>query len=55
MCDNDDFEAILSISYLIEDVKRVLNELPAFSCVVEWRKQLKGVLNDFTFMNVLIY
>ena len=53
-CD-DDSEALLSISYLTKDVKRVLNDLPAFSSVVQWGKQLKGVLNDFTFINLLIY
>lgn len=55
VCDDDDSEAILSISYLTEDVKRILNDLPAFSSVVQWGKQLKGVLSDFTFMNLLIY
>ena len=55
MCDDDDSEALLSISYLTKDVKRVFNDLPAFSSVVQWGKQLKGVLNDFTFMNLLIY
>ena len=55
VCDDDDSEALLSISYLTKDVKRVLNDLPAFSSVVQWGKQLKGVLNDFTFMNLLIY
>ena len=28
---------------------------PPFSSVTQWSKTLKGVLNDFTFMNLLIY
>ena len=48
-CDDDDSEALLSISYLTKDVKRVLNDLSAFLSVVQWGKQLKGVLNDFTY------
>ena len=45
----------LSISYLTKDVKRVLNDLPAFSIIVQRGKQLKDVLNDFTFMNLLVH
>ena len=36
-------------------MKRVLNDLPAFSSIVQRGKNLKGVLNDFNFMNLLIY
>ena len=36
-------------------MKRVLNDLPAFSTIVQWGKHLRGVLNDFDFMNLLIY
>ena len=53
--DADDSEAILSISYIIDKVKQVLRVLPEFSSVVEWGKQLDGILEDFTFMNLLIY
>ena len=53
--DDDDSEVLLSISYLMEDIKWVLNGLPTFSIVMQWGKQLKGVLKDFTFMNLLIY
>ena len=45
VCDDNNSESLLSISYLTEDVKRVLNDLPAFSSVVQWGKQLKGVLD----------
>ena len=55
VCNDDDSEALLSISYLTEDMKRVLIDFPAFSSVVQWGKQLKDILNDFTFMNLLIY
>ena len=49
------WSTFLSISYLTKDVKCVLNDLPTFSIIVQWGKQLKDVLNDFTFMNLLIY
>ena len=45
----------MRISNQTEDVKCILNDLPAFSSVVQWKKQLKGGVNDFTFMNLLIY
>lgn len=52
---DDDCEASLSISYITEDVKRILRGLPGFSSVVDWEKRLNGILKDFTFMNLLIY
>ena len=52
---DDDCEASLAISYITEDVKRVLKGLSRFAGVVEWGKRLNGVLRDFTFMNLLIY
>ena len=45
----------VAISYLTDEVKRILSLLPPFSSVTQWSKTLKGVLNDFTFMNLLIY
>ena len=36
-------------------MKHVLNDLPVFSSIGQWVKHLKGVLNDFTFMKLLIY
>ena len=45
----------IEISYITDSVRTVLQQLPPFSCVTEWKKELKGVLNDFTFMNLLIY
>ena len=53
--DGDDDCETLAISYITEDVKRVLRRLPGFSSVVDWEKRLVGVLKDFTFMNLLIY
>ena len=50
--DDDDCEANLAISYITEDVKRVLKGLPRFASVVEWGKRLNGVLKNFTFMNL---
>ena len=52
--DNDD-DPTVAISYLTNDVKCVLKDLPPFSSVTEWSKNLNGVLRDFTFMNLLIY
>ena len=43
------------LSYLTEEVKRILSLLPPFSSVTHWIKTLNGVLNDFTFMNLLVY
>ena len=45
----------VTISYLTEEVKRILGWLPPFLRVTQWTKTLKGVLADFTFMNLLIY
>ena len=54
--DNEaDSEASLSISYITEEIKQVLCKLPAFSDVVQWGKQIDGILNDFTLINVIIY
>jgi len=43
------------ITYLTEKVKSVLGALPPFSSVADWSKSLDGILNDFTFMNLLVY
>ena len=45
----------IALSYLTDEVKRILNLLPSFSSVTHWTKTLRGVLNDFTFMNLIIY
>ena len=52
---DDDCEASLAISCIIDKVKHILKGLPRFASVVECDKQLNGVLKDFTFMNLLIY
>ena len=46
---------IVGISYITDEVKSVLEDLPAFSSIKDWSKKLSGVLKDFTFMNLLIY
>ena len=51
----DDETDFSGISYVTLEVREVLRRLPAFSSVKEWSKKLKGVLKDFTFMNLLIY
>ena len=45
----------VSISYLTDEVKRILSELPPFSRVTQWSKILKGVLKEFICMNLLLY
>ena len=46
---------LCSISYLTDDTKKVIRELPPFTTVTTWSKKLLGVLTEFTFMNLLIY
>lgn len=46
---------VTEISYITDEVKDVLRKLPAFESVTDWKKDLRGVLTDFTFMNLLIY
>jgi len=41
--------------YLTEKLKGVLRVLPPFSSVADWSKSLDGILNAFTFMNLLVY
>ena len=44
------------ISYITDEVKACLKPMPSFEIVkTEWKKKLKGILHDFTFMNLLIY
>ena len=50
--DSDD---ACAISYLTNETKRDIRELPSFSSVTNWTKNLAGVLAEFTFMNLLIY
>ena len=45
----------IGISYITNNIKSVLLQLPPFESVTEWKKELKGTLKDFTFMNLLIY
>lgn len=50
--DSDD---ACAISYLTDETKRDIQELPSFSSVTNWTKNLAGMLVEFTFMNLLIY
>ena len=52
--DNGDDDAT-NLSYITSEVKEKLRGLPKFSSVENWSKVRKGVLQDFTFMNLLIY
>ena len=49
---SDDFTGI---SYITDEVRAVLGQLPQFETITTWKKELSGVLNEFTFMNLLIY
>ena len=44
-----------AISYLTDETKRDIRELPSFSSVTNWTKNLAGLLMESTFMNLLIY
>ena len=46
---------ITSMMYINEATKSVLKALSSFTSVKEWSKVLRGILKDFTFMNLLIY
>ena len=50
--DSDD---VCAISYLTDETKQDIRELPSFSSVTNWMKNLAGILVEFTFMNLLIY
>jgi len=50
--DSDD---ACAISYLTNEMKRDIRELPSFSSVTNWTRNLAGMLVEFTFMNLLIY
>ena len=43
------------LTYLTDHVRTKLQSLPGFSTVTDWAKQRRGVLVDFTFMNLLLY
>ena len=50
--DSDD---VCAISYLTDETKQDIRELPSFTSVTNWTKNLAGILMEFTFMNLLIY
>ena len=43
------------LSYITDEVKAALTNLPTFERVTDWKKDLKGVLKEFHFMNLLVY
>ena len=55
MIDGDTGEDITEISYITDEVKHALRKLHPFESVTGWQKDFRGVLMDFTFMNLLIY
>ena len=48
----DDF---IGISYITPAVIGALQQLPTFESISQWKKETKGCLKDFMFMNLLIY
>ena len=48
-------EANEELSYITDEVKAALTNLPTFERVMDWKKDLKGVLKEFHFMNLLVY
>ena len=46
---------LAGLTYLTEDIRTKLQRLPGFSTVTDWSKNRRGVLADFTFMNLLLY
>ena len=43
------------LTYVTDNVRTKLQCLPGFSTVTDWSKHRRGVLVDFTFMNLLLY
>ena len=43
------------LPHVTEAVKAKLLTLPPFSAVDVWKKTIRGVITDFTFMNLLVY
>ena len=45
---------ITSVTYINKETRSVLKALLSFTSVREWSKVLRGILKDFTFMNLLV-
>lgn len=43
------------IIHITDEVKAVLEKRLAFDSITSWKKDLKGVLREFRFMNLLVY
>ena len=50
-----DDSSCTEIIHFTDEVKAALEKLPAFDSVTNWKKSLKGVLEEFHFMNLLVY
>ena len=53
--DEDDDGDVPALTYVTDEVKELLRSLPKFDAVDLWSKTVRGVLTDFTFMNLLVY
>ena len=52
---DDTIKAFTGISYITAEVRDALQQLPLFESITHWKKETRGALSDFTFMNLLIY
>ena len=52
---SDSADAPSQLTYITEDVHRVLGSLPAFDAVAQLSKEFGSVVKEFHFMNVLTY
>ena len=48
-------DGFIGISYITPTIIESLRQLPTFESISQWKKETKGSLKDFTFMNLLIY
>lgn len=53
MIDDDTGKDITEISYITEEVKHAVRKLPPPESVTDWQKYFRGVLMDFTLMNLI--
>ena len=47
-------EDVTAISYLTKEVKSFLKSLPSFSSVTHWSKRLRGILAEFSLINIVM-
>ena len=53
--DGEDETGDIQLTYVTDNVREKLKCLPKFADVQTWSKTIRGMLKDFTFMNLLVY